>query len=334
LASSAFLSSPASADTLPPIPFTGPVGAGSLYFSLGGLGQHFELPRWNSTITFQGDPNRNIFDFRTNLTGGGPAFTVGWATDFGPGVRPRFEIAFSFVHARSSKTATEGPTAMSERPIGGVPTGDYISNTVTSTLKTEHQPINAAFRFKTDFLVAPTIILTPGIGLLGGVTTTRFQFRANHVAPAGAFVSTIDERLQTSRIGGVASLDATFVLTPSFALHAGGSGAIYHQRTNLEGQDCYSALFGTECQPGGTVANTQTVNTSRSRLGGYASFSVGGSYVWGWAKITLVGNGQYNWNSAGVLNPTAAQPAGTTTSNRYDNTWNYGGFAMITFPLR
>ena len=70
---------------------------------------------------------------------------------------------------------------------------------------------------------------------------------------------------------------------------------------------------------------------SRNKIGGRLGFSAGGTYKLGFVNISLAGSAAWNLNTPGIRNPTFNDRG--PASIRYDNTWSFGGFAMVTIPF-
>ena len=325
------------ADQVPMFPTIAPVNLGSFYVSAGGTVQRTEVGRFNSSFTQFGTQAPFISD-TPKVTAAGPAITAGYVTDWqGLGGRPRVEGFFSFVYGRSSiTTSTPCCVGFSAVAIDGssVFTGPGFPSGSQNSLTTIYHSGEGGVRVKTDFAILPNLALTPGIGVLVGNAQQKARFDFYQTTNAGVTgLHFSEEYLDTWRAGGEASLDLTWLATPELSFNGGVSGAIYYQRTKLTGIDCGSnALIAPVCDGLVGTPDIRTFNRYDPQEDRRTPRLLRRRHLQSRLHQCLAsGSAAWNLNTPGIRNPTFNDHG--PASIRYDNTWSFGGFAMVTIPF-
>lgn len=322
---------PAYAEQLPATPQDGVTIGDQFYYSFGGTYQRIQVPTFTWVHTGFGPTGPSATGDLT-LNTGGPVATLGYVLDDLPGwlgARPRVELSglFLFGTARTTNLNTGVNYYISSN--GAVPIANPDARTnIVATMEAGE----GVLRFKTDFMVGPMVTLTPGIGVLGGYTRMKYEGQSSWNPPNTQYDDTLSVKTSNTRIGGELSLDSTFKFNEAFKLHAGVTGAMYFQSARAAANLCVDTNFlNGGCQnflPSVFAIATTHDNSIGYRIGA----SLGATYNWGWAQLTVMGNGAFNGGTPGVDYPmTTGTGRGIRIS--HDDVWSYGGYLVMSFPL-
>lgn len=349
------LAAPVSAQGLPAAPAQDIALNDFFYLSIGGTVGVTRLPSFNNTNAVVFENGMDVFRprdlrFDPNIYTGGVNATIGYVLSENRlpafiGMRPRLELSGMYMRGRGD---ADGPTAQyaaGQTIAFGSPTGDPASlfssglpYELRSAASIRYVAGEAGLRLRSDFAVGNALTLSPGIGLFGAGSNARAILTQRISATGIVFDSLyreIEEKLETWSFGGEARLDATWRLSPALSLQFGVNGALFRQRTTLQTSGCEQFIprVGGVCGDSAIFLPTDlgTVRQADTAMGYRIGASLGGTYNWGWAQLTLAAFAAFNGNVPGALMP--AIDARGPVRIHYEDRWSYGGMLAVSFPL-
>ncbi len=360
---------------MPPllVPTTTPVTPGAFYLSLGGLGavhrsKGFEYGTLQNVFDF--NDRRAMFSFGQSVAVGGGTATLGYALDKtdplgGIGAAPRFEFAFTLFQGSQRDGSSPGGCdvaamqcdrgtlgrvgGLSETGFGflvvpppfvpvGAPDGAF---TVNGQYKGKYWGGDATFRYKTDFHVSRTLVLTPSVGVLGGAQVFKHDLRITYDMIGGPerFAAEVQASLSSFSVGPELGGALTWQATPRLSLHGGATIAFLYRHASLKSSDC-GTVAGSSCPLVAIPEFSSSVDSSRSRMAFRVGMEVGATFkARPWLHVTVTGFGSYDTAVPGIArNDTYLTSGGIATSGPskvvFSGEWSYGGALLFTIPFR
>jgi hypothetical protein len=276
-----------------------PTGWGSFYLGTGYRYEHLEMPRFGLGFRTANPSPFSLAtittDHRPEIDAHGPAAHFGYILRDGTlppwlGRRIRAELSGWYVTGASTDGQSTGKfntgiiSTLDNRAIGVITTSPALVQ-IASSLKSTFDGYHLGLRFRSDFELSPSWVLTPELGVVGGNSTVHYSL--NQIESGATFWRyEATSKVMWHDIGGTIGMRVTYKATPSLHVHIAGHASIADRHVTFSAGDALS-LFGP------TVGSTVSGSASRTAyLGGGevgATFSPGGTW-----SLGLVGGIQYD----------------------------------------
>jgi hypothetical protein len=315
-------------------PGTPPVVSGIFYLAPGGGFGIVNLPSLAPPVeesTLASSTGQSVLTGKTALFFGGGGLTFGFAFPENSlpkwlGALPRLEFAGGFSLATNTSQTNAPRRFAFYFPVNGGPGTQFGGGApigFTLGLRTQYRSHHVKIRFRTDYLVAPNLLLTVSAAAAYGGSRVRYRANSSYEFPAEALIYQLRESINTHRIGGEFGLELTRRITGSLFLLGGMNVALHHVTSRLKATDCLGAPRPT-CN--GNIYATSTSDRDRrfgARLGGF--LGIGGQF--GRLRVAITGSVAWDSAVAGVSNPGVNNPG--AASLRFGSGLTYGAVLSI-----
>ena len=215
----------------PPHPGTQRVG--DWYLGASGFGGVLVFPTLNgpTVFTFPTTEPLGVVSTRHKITAAGGGLTFGHVLRDGmlpPWLGARVRIEFEGFYRQGSSRADGGLFVPANNllnelnllgtdvtPAAGTFVGQPSTTTMSSRIETATYQL--ALRLRSDFMVSPSVVLTPSIGVFGGRSVDDYTIGSFIDVPALGGITNMtstDARIRSWRFGGDLGADLTFGQTP------------------------------------------------------------------------------------------------------------------------
>ncbi len=311
---------------------------GVLYGSFGGRFEHRGIGPVN---TFRFFPGTFTIEPTPNL--GGPVAAIGYA--FRDGMMPawlgtnfRVELSGWWLAGGDTTTGskfTPAGTAGSVTLLSGFVTasgvlGFNLTENVSATAQMDL--FRLRLRATSDMPLAPSFVLSPFIGAVGGRTHLDYSLRSDELfngVPTLLYAQ--NAKIRWRDIGGTAGARLTYSALPGLQLHVSGHAELVHRRATLAADDCGSTI----ASPATCIAffGPSSVSASANRFAVIAGGEAGITFVGSFYQLTLAGGAEHDTRVPAIRAQTpgpAAFTTGTPASLRFIGRTTYNGGVRLT----
>ena len=317
--------------------------ASKWYISAGGGFDYMKLPRYDGNVFTAGNAAPTI-SFEPKVFAGGPDVTLGYM--FPDGKLPawlgrNFRLEFGFLYRRGSKSVTETNRSQSAGTIfqiDGASTafGFGAGGSTQGSLSAEHDRWQLSLTARTDYKLAPAWIISPFVGIHGGMGNTDYDSRirafvATRVAGAVTQDTLMFETVRSWHVGLRAGANLVWKVRHDMRLYLGGYAGVAWQRSRYSGTSCLSAVGATLTSCSGNLAARASAADTASAVGFVGGVTAG--MRWRLGRIIVALNMGLRYNSAmpGVRHPSPSNASAASLVHKGGHSFTGGVRIIIPF---